>query len=402
MRIDPAIWSDRPGIARLLDALDAPHGGARFVGGVVRDALLGLPAEDFDIATPHTPPDVVRRLEGAGIKAAPTGIAHGTITAVSSGTVVEITTLRCDVSTDGRRATVAFTRDWGADAARRDFTINALYADPISGEVHDFVGGEADIVQRRVRFIGEPFARIAEDHLRILRFFRFHARFGEGAPDAAALAACAARAKDLMALSRERIADELIKLLGLPDPAPTIELMQRHAILAPVIPELTEDAAAAIIALTAAEQAAAVEFDPLRRLAAMLPSDPSLALAIAARLKLSKRARKRLALAADADLEINPYALAYRHGTEAAIDRLLLAGRSADAARTAGWPVPRLPIGGGDLIAHGLAEGPVVARTLRAIETAWIAADFPTGEKLKRLVDRCLKSHREEPDPGGA
>ena len=171
------------------------------------------------------PLDVVARLEAAGIKAVPTGIAHGTVTAVSQGTVVEVTTLRCDVDTDGRRATVAFTDDWAADAARRDFTINALYADPLSGEVIDHVGGEADIAARRVRFIGAPLARIAEDHLRILRFFRFHARFGAGAPDAGALDACTARANDLMALSRERIADELLKLLGLPDPSPTLALM---------------------------------------------------------------------------------------------------------------------------------------------------------------------------------
>ena len=392
MRIDPAIWSGRPGIERLLDALDAAHGGARFVGGVVRDALLGLPAKDFDLATPHAPDDVVRRLEAKGIKAVPTGIAHGTVTAVSSGTVVEVTTLRCDVSTDGRRATVAFTGDWAEDAARRDFTINALYADPLSGEVHDYFEGEADIARRRVRFIGEPLERIAEDHLRILRFFRFHARFGDGEPDAPALAACAARANDLMALSRERIADELIKLLGLPHPAPTVGLMQRHAILAPVLPELVEHAAAAIAALAASERAATVQPDPLRRFAAMLPRDPKLASRIAARLKLSKRARKRLALAADADLDLNPNALAYRHGTEGAVDRLLLAGCPADAAKIAGWPVPRLPIGGGDLIARGIAEGPAVARTLSAIETAWVAADFPSGASFAELAGRFLPS----------
>jgi len=392
MRIDPAIWRGRPGIDRLLDALDARQGGARFVGGAVRDALLGLPADDLDLATPHPPPEVVRRLEAAGIKAVPTGIAHGTVTAISSFTMVEVTTLRSDVSTDGRRATVAFTDDWAADAARRDFTINALYADPTSGEVHDFVGGEADIVARRVRFIGEPFERIAEDHLRILRFFRFHARFGEGAPDAPALAACAARSNDLMALSRERIADELIKLLGLPDPAPTVELMQRHAILAPVLPELIDDAAARVAALAAAERASATPPDPLRRLAAMLPRDPPTALNIAARLKLSKRARKRLALAADADLDLNPRALAYRRGTEAAVDRLLLAGRALDAAEVRGWTVPRLPIGGGDLMARGVEEGPAVARTLNAIEAAWVAADFPTGASFATLIEHFLPS----------
>ena len=251
MRVDPALWLDRPGIPRLLNALDAEAGGARFVGGAVRDALLGLTPVDLDLATPLAPDDVVRRLEAAGIKAIPTGIAHGTVTAVSSGTMVEVTTLRCDLATDGRRATVAFTDDWAADAARRDFTINALYADPASGTVIDHVGGEADIAARRVRFIGAPLERIAEDHLRILRFFRFHARFGEGQPDRAALDACSARANDLMALSRERIADELLKLLGLPDPSPTLALMIERGILLPVLPELLADAAPRIAALGA-------------------------------------------------------------------------------------------------------------------------------------------------------
>ena len=165
------------------------------------------------------------RLEKARIKAVPTGIDHGTITAVSDGHPFEITTLRRDVSTDGRRATVAFTDDWKEDAARRDFTINALSADPLTGELFDYFGGLADLEQRHIRFIGDPLQRIAEDHLRILRFFRFHARFDAGEPDAAALDACTARANDLMALSRERIADELLKLLGLPDPSATVAIM---------------------------------------------------------------------------------------------------------------------------------------------------------------------------------
>ncbi|MDQ3144553.1 MAG: CCA tRNA nucleotidyltransferase [Pseudomonadota bacterium] len=390
MKLDPAIWLDRPGIPRLLAALDAEEGGARFVGGAVRDALLGLPAEDIDLATPHQPDDVVRRLEAAGIKAVPTGIAHGTVTAVASGTVVEVTTLRCDVSTDGRRATVAFTGDWAEDAARRDFTINALYADPASGEIFDYVGGEADIAARRVRFIGLPLERIAEDHLRILRFFRFHARFGEGDPDAGALAACAERTNDLMALSRERIADEMLKLLALPNPAPTIALMQRHAILAPVLPEIIDEAATAIVALTAAEDAAGISPDPLRRLAALLPRDPALAMRIAARLKLSKKARKRLGDAADPDLSAGPRPLAYRIGPASALDRLLLAGRAEDAASIADWPVPRLPISGGDLIARGVPQGPEVARVLHTIEANWVTAGFPDGPTFASLVDRNL------------
>ena len=179
------------------------------------------------------PDEVIARLEAAHIKAVPTGIEHGTITAVADGQPAEITTLRADVSTDGRRATVAFTDDWMADASRRDFTINALYADPEDGEIHDYFGGLDDLKARRVRFIGDPLVRIAEDHLRILRFFRFHARFGEGEPDGAALDACTARANDLMALSRERIADELLKLLGLADPSATVALMIERGIFRP-------------------------------------------------------------------------------------------------------------------------------------------------------------------------
>ena len=390
MKVDPAPWLDKPGIRRLLEALGAEQGTARFVGGAVRDALLGITGEDLDLATTLTPDDVVRRLTAKRIKAVPTGIEHGTITAVSSGTVVEVTTLRSDVSTDGRRASVAFTTDWTLDAARRDFTINALYADPFTGEVLDPVGGETDIRARRVRFIGEPLQRIAEDHLRILRFFRFHARFGEGAPDAAALAACMARANDLMALSRERIADELLKLLALPDPSPTVSLMQDRGIFMPVLPELVGNAGTQVAILAANEQAAAIPPDPLRRLAAMLPRDPAIADRVAARLKLSNKARKRLAAAADPDLCANPRALAYAVSIETAHDRLLLAGRPSEAAALTGWPIPRLPLKGGDLIARGITQGPDVARTLHQIEAQWVAAGFPIGPAFAALLDAAL------------
>ena len=269
----------------------------RFVGGAVRDLLIGEEHSDLDLATTHSPQEVVRRLEARGIKAVPTGIEHGTITAVSSGTVVEVTTLRSDVSTDGRRATVAFTDDWQQDAARRDFTINALYADPFSGELFDYFGGLDDLKSRTVRFIGEPLQRIAEDHLRILRYFRFHARYGHGDPDAQALEACTARANDLMALSRERIADELLKLFALEDPTPTVRLMLDRGLFVPVVPEIEEAGRLAI--LVAAEREAGIGPDPLRRLAALLPPDPAIALRVAARLKLSNKAKKRLANAAD-------------------------------------------------------------------------------------------------------
>ena len=394
LKLDAAKWGRRRGVKRLLKALGANDGLTRYVGGAVRDELLKLPVSDLDLATRIRPDEVVERLAAAGIKAVPTGIEHGTVTAVSDGQPVEVTSLRRDVSTDGRRATVSFTDDWREDAARRDFTINALSADPKTGEIFDYFGGLDDILARRVRFIGEPLARIAEDHLRILRFFRFHARFGAGQPDAPALDACTTRAKDLMALSRERIADELLKLLGLPDPAPTVAVMLARAILAPVMPEIEPATLASLERVIGAEREANVEPDALRRLSALLPPEPLLAEKIAARLKLSNKARKRLACAADRDLGINPEALAYRVGVECAIDRLLLAGDSAKAASLAAWKAPKLPIGGGTLIARGVAEGPAVARTLKRIEDRWVEAGFPQGREFENIVAEALTSPR--------
>ncbi|HPU16779.1 MAG TPA: CCA tRNA nucleotidyltransferase, partial [Polymorphobacter sp.] len=259
---------DLAGTRKVLAALP----GAKFVGGAVRDALLGVVVTDVDVATQLPPEAVVERLTAAGVKVVPTGIAHGTVTAVTPEIAIEITTLRRDVTTDGRRATVAFTDQWQEDAARRDFTINALYADPDSGEILDFFGGMADLAARRVRFIGAPLERIAEDHLRILRFFRFHARFGNGAPDADGMAACTARANDLMALSRERIRDEISKLLAVTDPTPTVALMVDAGILRPVLPEIVPDGTARLAALVVVEP----EPNWVRRLAALLPVDAAL------------------------------------------------------------------------------------------------------------------------------
>jgi len=329
LRLDAAKWRKRRGMARVLRALGAEDGLTRYVGGAVRDDLLGLPVSDIDLATRIKPDDVMERLHKAKIKAVPTGIDHGTITAVSDGRAVEITTLRRDVSTDGRRATIAFTDDWQEDAARRDFTINALSADPITGELFDYFGGLADLEQRHIRFIGDPLQRIAEDHLRILRFFRFHARFDAGTPDADALKACTARANDLMALSRERIADELLKLLGVVNPAPTVGIMLQRGILKPVLPEIEPQRSCDLEALLEAERKAGVGPDPLRRLAALLPRDVALAEQIAVRLRLSNKAKKRLACTAAEDLLSSPSALAYRVGTDCAVDRLLLAGQTA-------------------------------------------------------------------------
>lgn len=386
VKLDAERWRRRRGLAPLLDALGANEGLTRYVGGAVRDDLLGLAVNDIDLATRLLPEQVTERLKNAHIKAVPTGIEHGTVTAVSEGEPFEVTSLRRDVSTDGRRATVAFTDDWREDAARRDFTMNALMADPKSGEIFDYFGGLADLEARRVRFIGDPLQRIAEDHLRILRFFRFHARFGAGAPDQRALEACARRANDLMALSRERIADELLKLLAVQDPAPTVQLMLGHAILKPVLSEIEPAALQPLEQLIAAEERAGTAADPLRRLAALLPPDPVLAERIAIRLKLSNRARKRLACAAGRDLGANPRSLAYRLGTACAIDRLLLAGKPDEAAAIAHWTIPRLPIGGGLLIERGIPQGPEVARTLRQIEERWIEAGFPTGPEFDRII----------------
>ena len=388
-------WNAWPGMDRLLDVLGAPGGDTRVVGGAVRDTLLGLPVSDIDLATRLEPGAVVDRLKAAGIKAVPTGLAHGTITAVIGGRPVEVTTLRRDVATDGRHATVAFTDDWREDASRRDFTINALYADPATGEVHDYFGGEADIAARRIRFIGDPRQRIAEDHLRILRFFRFHARFADATPDAAGLSACTERANDLMALSRERIADELLKLLALPRPADTVAIMHEAGIFAPVLPEIDAAGVNTLHRSIANEERLGATPEPLRRLAALLPAAAKRADAVALRLRLSKAARARLACAAGrsgADDESTPQALAYRHGVACARDRLLLAA-APDPARLAAladWQKPHLPIAGGTLIARGLPPGPIVATTLKAIEATWVDAGFPDGARFDALVSRHL------------
>lgn len=388
----------------LLAALDAEGGETRYVGGCVRDTLLGLPVSDVDLATRLPPEEVIKRLKRAGIKAVPTGLAHGTITAVLRDGPVEVTTLRRDVSTDGRRATVAFTEDWQEDAARRDFTMNALSADPVSHQLFDYFGGQDDLAAGRVRFIGDAFQRIAEDHLRILRFFRFHARFGRGLPDDLALQACTARANDLMALSRERIADELLKLLGLPAPVATVELMVASGIFRPVLPEIDQESVERLARLIANEAAVGADPDRLRRLAALIPPDPGIATGIAARLRLSNKATKRLVLAAEwpNSPPRDPRRLAYRIGSEGAIDHLLL-GEGEDLhtslAALADWKRPRLGIGGGDLIAMGVAAGPAVSTLLRAIEEEWAEAGFPENEAVvqaiaKQLVDQWLRANR--------
>jgi poly(A) polymerase len=368
--------------------LSADGGAVRFVGGAVRDTLLGLAVTDIDLATPLPPEEVVQRLESAGIKAVPTGIAHGTITAVADGKPYEVTTLRRDVATDGRWATVAFANDWQDDAARRDFTINALYADPATGEIFDWFGGLDDLSARRVRFIGDAQQRIDEDHLRMLRYFRFLARFGDGAGDAETLAIIADRAPKLRSLSRERIADELTKLLTLPDPTPALRLMLAAGLFAHMAPEIDALAADRVAVVVAAESVAGLAADAQRRMIALLPEDTALADGVAAKLKLSTRLRRRIAAARGGDWQgLDPRALAYRIGVEGALDRALLAGDSAETlAALEGWTPPRLPISGGALIAMGLTEGPAVARTLRAVEDQWVIEGFPNKARVQAIA----------------
>ncbi|MBB3980608.1 poly(A) polymerase [Sphingobium fontiphilum] len=393
MHLPDAPWRHRPGLAELVALLNAEGDCARFVGGAVRDTLLGLPVSDVDIATTLPPEAVMPRLKDAGIKVVPTGIDHGTVTAIIGGAPVEITTLRRDVSTDGRRATIAYTDDWRQDAARRDFTINALYADPTSSAISDFFGGLADLQSRTVRFIGDARERIAEDHLRIMRYFRFLARYGGGDPDGESYTACREAANSLMALSRERIADELLKLLLVADPAPTLGMMVRGGILRAVLPEIDEAGVARLGSLTAREHRARVEPSAVRRLAALVPQDVETADQIAARLKLSNKARKRMALAlTPVGPAMSLAELAYRRGVEGTVDRWLLddARDPASLAMLREWQKPAFEVGGGALIARGLAPGPDVARALREVEEQWIAEGFPKRDRLEQIADQTV------------
>lgn len=389
-RLPAAEWTGREDLAALVAALDPQaQGNCRWVGGVVRDTVLGIAAKDIDMATTLLPQDVAARLGAAGIKAVPTGIAHGTITAVLAGGSVEITTLRRDVSTDGRHATVVFSTDWRDDAARRDFTINALYADPRSLELFDYHTGLADLTDRRVRFIGDARQRIREDYLRILRYFRFQARFGSIPADMEAESAVSELAPGMKGLSRERVGWELINLLGLPDPAPTVARMAELGVLKQVLPEVTQAGLEALATLTAHERALAVKGDAVRRLAALLPADSAMADPVAARLRLSIAQRKRLATAAARDgKDTDARAMAYRIGIAEARDRLLLAGESI--AMLANWELPRLPLKGGQIVARGVRAGPEVAHILREVEQRWIKEAFPDAARVGAMLDEIL------------
>ncbi|MGH6719558.1 MAG: CCA tRNA nucleotidyltransferase [Alphaproteobacteria bacterium] len=379
-----------PAVVKVLAALMADGTAVRFVGGCVRDALAGRRVGDVDLATADPPERVVALLGRAGLKAAPTGIDHGTVTAVADGRGFEVTTLRLDVRTFGRHAEVAFTDDWKADAARRDFTFNAMSLAP-DGTLYDYFGGRRDLAAGRVRFVGEPAKRIAEDYLRVLRFFRFLAHFGRRAPAARALAACRDAAFELKRLSGERVRNELVKLLAAPDPVPALRLMATTGVLAVALPEAVDrlagdrlafDRLAGLVALDAADR------DPVRRLTALIAGD---AAALATRLKLSNAERDRLAflvpgtpgLVADTT-PAGLRRLLYRHGQGRVIDALYLAwadaGRDAafagrlDLARA--WVRPEFPLKGRDLIAAGVPRGPAVSTLLKDLEAWWEAGDF--------------------------
>jgi tRNA nucleotidyltransferase/poly(A) polymerase len=377
-----AAWMQRGDLQELVSALGADK--ARYVGGAVRDTLVGLTVKDIDMATVLRPQEVIERLGHAGIRTVPTGIEHGTVTAVLPGGPVEVTTLRHDVSTDGRRATVAFADDWREDAARRDFTINALYADPLTGEIFDWFGGYVDLMSRKVRFIGDARQRIREDHLRILRYFRFQARFGSYPADFGSESACAELAATLKGLSRERVGMEMMNLLGLPDPAPTLRRMAELGVLEVILPEADP---ARLERLVAVEKKQGVPPDGLRRLAALLPAQNAVAEQIASRFRLSSAQKKRLSLAAapSEDGPVDAHGLAYRLGLEGAMDRLLLAG--SDITALSGWDIPRFPLKGGQIVARGIGAGPEVAALLRRIEDRWIAEGFPGEERVTALLD---------------
>ncbi|MFM7350311.1 MAG: CCA tRNA nucleotidyltransferase [Erythrobacter sp.] len=382
-----ADWTRRDGLAQLTLALGPEN--LRWVGGAVRDGLLGVPVHDVDGATTLRPDAVIAACARAGIRTVPTGIEHGTVTAILRDGPIEVTTLRRDVATDGRRATIAFADEWRDDAARRDFTINALYAHPETLAVEDFFGGLDDLAQGRVRFIGDARARIAEDHLRILRYYRFQTRFGAEL-DAEAEDACAELAHTLKGLSRERIAAELLALLALPDPHPTITRMRARGVLPVILPEACPPHVAALGRLVAAEDAQRIAPDPVRRLAALRPPAAEIAETVAARLRLSKAQRARLVAAAERRPEdaADPRALAYRLTPAVATDRLLLAG--ADAASLKAWEPPAFPLKGGAVVARGVTAGPLVARILQAVEARWISEGFPHAERLESLLEEEL------------
>ncbi|PQZ74072.1 MULTISPECIES: CCA tRNA nucleotidyltransferase [unclassified Brevundimonas] len=391
-RLQGQDWLTASATRAVMAALAAAGGPdcARFVGGCVRNALIGAPIDDIDIATLLTPDAVVAALKAAGLRSVPTGIEHGTVTGLSEHQPFEITTLRRDVSTDGRRATVAFTTDWAEDAGRRDFRLNALYADA-DGVILDPTGlGYDDALAGRIVFVGEPEGRIREDYLRILRFYRFYAWYGRGEPDAAAVAACAALAEGVEQLSAERVSKELLKLLAAPDPRHAVRLMDEAGVLGRVLGQPGD--------LTLFEAMTDLSGDAVLRLSTLLPDDPACVGEIARGLRLSNAQRDRQVEAVSGTAttvlsEPQARAIIYRDGRQAFEDRVMRAWAAGGDAKVSrrllalaqAWSRPSLPVGGRDLARLGLKPGPETGRVLKAFEAGWIADDFPDHGHEERL-----------------
>ncbi|MDI7860858.1 CCA tRNA nucleotidyltransferase [Rhizobiaceae bacterium n13] len=394
-------WFQDPALKRVMALINHDGGEGRVVGGAVRNSLMGLPVGDIDIATTLLPQMVVDRAKTEGIKAVPTGIDHGTVTLVVDGKPFEITTLRRDVETHGRKATVAFGTDWQEDAERRDLTINALYADA-DGEVIDLVGGLGDVETKTVRFIGNAAERIAEDYLRILRFFRFFAHYGSGRPDADGLRASAQARGKLSTLSAERVWSELKKILSARDPGRALLWMRQAGVLTAVLPESEKWGIDAIHGLIAAEQALGWPIDPMLRLAAVIPPDEGRIDALAGRLRLSNaeagilRDWARSPAVSEATVDAAFDRMLYRHGAGGLSMRLKHAVASSRARQAEGdaeamvrtgrltallkraldWKKPQFPLGGADIIAAGIASGPRVGELLEQLEQQWVDVNF--------------------------
>ncbi|WP_371179708.1 CCA tRNA nucleotidyltransferase [Ahrensia sp. 13_GOM-1096m] len=382
-----ANWLKDQALIQLFDALEKDGGQARVVGGAVRNALMGHTDSDIDVATTSTPDETLALLQAADIKAIPTGIDHGTVTAIIAGKAFEITSLRKDVETDGRHAVVAFGTSFEDDAKRRDFTINAIYADR-DGKLYDYVGGLADIETETLRFIGDAGTRIEEDYLRILRFFRFFAYYGKHRPDAQGLKACARLKDGLAGLSAERIWNEMRKLFGAPDPSRALLWMRQVGVLTQLLPESEKWGIDAIPPLMEAEQAHGIAADPMVRLMSIIPPRVDTVNDIAKRWKLSNAERDRLRVWASLpqQLPIDDRALrglAYRHSKMAVLDGLHVQTglrrdeELASAAKTLGaWIMPDMPIKGADLMERGFEKGPLLGTKLKELETAWVESDF--------------------------
>lgn len=406
--LPPQSWMEEAATQAVMAALSADGAEPRFVGGCVRDSLAHRSVTDIDIATPDPPETVMALLARAGLRAIPTGIEHGTVTALSEGRSFEITTLRRDVETDGRRARVAFTDDWMADAARRDFTINALSC-RLDRMIYDPFGGIADLADGRIQFVGDDTRRIDEDVLRLLRFFRFFAHFGRPPADISALNACRASAHRLKELSGERIAAELFKLLSAADPLPALVLMLGVGVLAELLPDAADlgRVRALVFLESRGVRRESVAADPLRRLAALLKPDPAQVAEVVRRLRLSNAQAERLAgMAAPDEIPdrlMEPAAgrrLLYRLGAERFRDLTLLNWahhRAGDGFVPQGdngrwmalldladeWAIPDFPLRGEDVLALGVAPGPEVGRRLAAVKAGWEEEDFrPTREDL--------------------